>query len=247
MGFEGRSLLPIIGQLSAGDINESECAAYIKPRTDMGRKPGTIWTELGRLRSALRWAEKKGLIDRAPAIYRPPMSPPRDLRLTREQAQTFLDACEMPHVRLFVILAMTTGARMGAILGLTWNRVDFERQTIDLNEPGRTMTNKRRAAVLLEPERPRCTVRGPFWRADALYHRMEYQVGRVGQKGPGQCREALRVALGYGACLPAFSGLSDGRGRGEHGADCGDAWAFRPKNDGQNIRKICAGFPERRR
>jgi integrase len=53
----------------------------------------------------------------------------------------------MPHVQLFVILAMTTGARMGALLGLTWDRVDFEGGTIDLIDPTRVQTKKHRPRV----------------------------------------------------------------------------------------------------
>jgi integrase len=113
----------------------------------VGRRDGTIWTELGRLRSALKWAERKNLIPKAPAIYRPPMPPPRDLRLTREQAADFLNACTMPHVKLFVILALTTGARIGALLGLTWDRVDVNGRLIDLADPDRPRTKKGRAVV----------------------------------------------------------------------------------------------------
>ena len=42
---------------------------------------------------------------------------------------------------------MTTGARMGALLGLTWDRVDFDGRTIDLHDPGRPRTHKGRPTV----------------------------------------------------------------------------------------------------
>jgi integrase len=38
----------------------------------------------------------------------------------------------MPHVRLFVVLALCTGGRSSAILQLTWDRIDLEAGTIDL-------------------------------------------------------------------------------------------------------------------
>lgn len=135
MGFEGRSVLPFFGAMAATGIVENDCLAYISKRRDAGRKDGTIWTELGRLRSALKWAEKKNLIAKAPFIFRPAISPPRNLRLTRDQAVTFLSSCITPHVRIFVLLAMTTGARSGALLGLTWSQVDLEKRIIDLNTP----------------------------------------------------------------------------------------------------------------
>ena len=33
--------------------------------------------------------------------------------MTREQVSALISACEYPHIRLFCILAATTGARMG--------------------------------------------------------------------------------------------------------------------------------------
>src|SRR5262245_55555527 len=53
----------------------------------------------------------------------------------------------MPHVKLLVILALTTAARSAALLGLTWDRVDFEGGRIDLNDRARPKSNKRRALV----------------------------------------------------------------------------------------------------
>jgi|SRR5579884_1379876 len=49
--------------------------------------------------------------------------------------------------QVFTILAFTTGARMGAILDLTWDRVDLKARTIDFNPGGRDQTNKRRTVV----------------------------------------------------------------------------------------------------
>jgi integrase len=145
-GFESRAVLAHFGCMAAETITEKDCNSYTALRKLVCRD-GTIWTELGRLRSALKWAERKNLIPKAPAIYRPPMSPPRDLRLTREQAARFLNACQMPHVRLFVICAMTTGARIGALVGLKWDRVDFDGRTINLHDPTRPRTKKGRAVV----------------------------------------------------------------------------------------------------
>jgi integrase len=133
MGFESRAVLPFFGHMAAEGIVEADCTGYRDIREMAGRKPGTIWTELGRLRSSLRWAERKNLIAKAPYISRPAMSPPRDLRLTREQSGRFLSSCITPHIRLFTILAMTTGARTGALMSLTWSQVNFERRIIDLN------------------------------------------------------------------------------------------------------------------
>ena len=147
MGHEWKALGPYFGTMAADGLTEDDCEAYIATRRERGRKDGTIWTELGHLRSALKWAEKKGLITKAPTVWRPERPPPRDLRLTKQQVITFLNSCDLPHIRLFVILAMTTGARSGAILDLKWDRVDFDKGLIHLRDPEMRQTNKGRALV----------------------------------------------------------------------------------------------------
>lgn len=147
MRFEWKALGPRLGDRGADALTEADCLAYADARRAQGRSDGTIWTELGRLRSALKWAEGKGLIIKAPKIYRPERPEPRDKRLTRKQIGDFLKACAFPHIKLFATLAVTTGARMGAILDLKWARVDFAQGTIAFRDPDRQRTKKGRATV----------------------------------------------------------------------------------------------------
>jgi integrase len=147
MGHEWKALGPHFGAMMADTITEDDCEEYTAKRRAAGRSDGTVWTELGHLRSALRWAEKKDMIAKAPTIYRPAQPAPRDKRLTKAQAKAFLQACEFPHLRLFVTLAICTGARSGALLGLTWDRVDLDAGMIHLADPARAKTKKGRASV----------------------------------------------------------------------------------------------------
>ena len=149
MGHEWKAVGPFFGDRLVTTISEEDCNAYTAKRLSAGRKPGTIWTELGRLRMAFIWAERKRLIDRAPHVWRPPQGPPRDKCLTREQAERVVDSCALPHVKLFCILALATAGRAGALLGLTWDRVDLDRGFVDLRDPGRAQTTKGRAQVPL--------------------------------------------------------------------------------------------------
>ena len=149
MGHEWKAVGPFFADRVVSTITEEDCHAYTALRLSQGRKPGTIWTELGRLRMAFVWAERKGLVERAPHVWRPPQGPPRDKSLTREQAAEVVDACQLPHVRLFCVLALATAGRAGALLGLTWDRVDLERGFVDLRDPSRAVTKKGRAAVPL--------------------------------------------------------------------------------------------------
>ena len=55
--------------------------------------------------------------------------------------ERMLAKAETPHIRLFIILALSTAGRMTAILELTWDRVDFERELM-----GRRYTTGMRGA-----------------------------------------------------------------------------------------------------
>lgn len=133
MGHEEKALKARFFHLPPEGIKEELVDEHIKERRRAGRSDGTIWTELGHMRIALSWAVKKGLIDKAPYVKRPKQPAPKRDYLTRDQFNQFLAKCEHPHLRRFVIIAITTGARASAILDLTWDRVDFERGLIDLS------------------------------------------------------------------------------------------------------------------
>jgi integrase len=95
----------------------------------------------------LRWAEKQGLIAKAPHIERPAAPRPREQHLTRDQVRALIQACDLPHLKLFVHLAYATAGRAGALLRLTWDRCDFERGKIDLEDPAIDHPHKGRAIV----------------------------------------------------------------------------------------------------
>ncbi|WP_164738029.1 tyrosine-type recombinase/integrase, partial [Xanthomonas vesicatoria] len=99
------------------------------------------------MRIALKWAHKGRLIGELPTIETPPKPPSKERYLTREEAAALLDASEPPHLRLFIILAVSTAARAGALFELTWDRVDVERGLIYLG-----------ARLALRPIKGRATV-----------------------------------------------------------------------------------------
>lgn len=129
------------------DITKALCQGFMSQRHREGASSGTVHVELGYLRSALRYAEHEGWIAKAPYIPMPSKPAPRDHRLTRDEIERLLEHAWMPHVKLFIVLAMTTAGRAGAILDLTWDRVDLERRRIALHDPQRRTTAKGRATV----------------------------------------------------------------------------------------------------
>jgi integrase len=162
--------------LAVTDLTDDVCRDYARERLEAGRtvrkcnlltgrteerrlpiSVGTVWSELLRLRSCLNWAAKRRVIPWAPHVWLPSKPAPRDRVLTEVEVTRLIDACVMPHIRLFVVLAITTAGRSAALLELTWDRVDFAAGTIDLRvretlDPLLKTARKGRSIVVMTEE-----------------------------------------------------------------------------------------------
>lgn len=147
MEFSGKAVKAYFGAMKPADITAKTCRAYITDRRLKGRKNGTIGTELNHLRIVMSWARRTKLITVAPDIEMPAKPPPRERHLTRDEFNALLDESETHHLRLFLILAISTAARAGALLELTWDRVDFERGLVFLGQRNALRPRKGRATV----------------------------------------------------------------------------------------------------
>jgi integrase len=134
------------GLLHPNLVNKALVRAYVAKRRYQGRRDGTIDKELRTLRQALAWGVREEWMGRAPYIESPGGGPARQRWLTRAEAGKLLDACVEPHVRMFMLLALHTGARAGTILDLTWDRVDLERGLV-IYPPASQRSRKRTAVV----------------------------------------------------------------------------------------------------
>lgn len=186
-----KALAPHFGKRIGSAITREDCRAYHKARVKDGMAASSIVTELALLRACLRWRYKAA----APSIWLPPASPARDEYLTKDQARQIVAAAETPHVRLFVILGLTTGARASAILDLTWDRVDFEHGTINYKPAGRVQTNKRRTVVPMN-EMAREALQEAY-RGRLTGHVIEYGGKPVGSIKKGIQRLAARTGIRF--------------------------------------------------
>src|SRR5262245_53316317 len=94
-----KALSERFGPIAGDRITVADCRAHIEQRRSAGIKDGTLLTELGHLRTVLRWAEKQGLIAKAPYVERPAAPRPREEHLTRDQVRALIQACDLPHLR----------------------------------------------------------------------------------------------------------------------------------------------------
>lgn len=171
----GKSVLPWFGHFQPSQITTADCRAYIADRRASGRQDGTIWSQLGHLRNVLSWAQKRGMIERAPYIERPPQPAPKERWLTHAEIDRLIAAEAEPHVRLAILLMLTTAARLTATLELTWDRVDLDRGWIDL----RTGESRRKGRAVVPIN---ATLRGALTAAKAAAlsdHVVEWAGGPV--------------------------------------------------------------------
>lgn len=129
--YNWKSLEPHFSLRKPTELNDDDFRDYAKARFAAGRRPQTVHTELSRLRYCLKWAKKKEHILKEIDVWLPSRGKGRQLRIKADEARALVAQAGDPHIRLFILLAITTGARHRAILELTWDRVDWVNNTVD--------------------------------------------------------------------------------------------------------------------
>lgn len=117
-------------------------------KSKLGRfvTPSTINRELAVLRHLLRLAEEWGYVEKVPRIRMAPEPEGRLRFLAEDELVRLLAACEAKASKSRVLLpvvtvAVNTGMRRGEVLGLAWERVDFARGVLRLEQ---TKSGRRR-------------------------------------------------------------------------------------------------------
>jgi integrase len=146
MGYTGKAVLAHFGHYRPDQITTDLCRDYAKKRVGDGISQGAVHTELGHLRSAMNFAVKNRIIEKAPHIERPAKPMPKERHLSKEDVARLIESASAPHIALAIHLLFATAARVGAILDLTWDRVDLTRGVINLRLDD-AKTRKGRAIV----------------------------------------------------------------------------------------------------
>lgn len=138
------------GTTRPADITPQLLLDYHQHREDNSKRPGggrpitAITRELEELRTTCLSSKANKWISEAPQITYPAKRPPRELFMSRAQGLKLIKAAKSAHIALFIKIALATGHRRGAILALTWDRVDFDRGILDFRNPDEQETKKRR-------------------------------------------------------------------------------------------------------
>lgn len=115
-----------------------------------GRTSSTQRRYMGVIRAAVQWTFDRGEIPSMPPIFKPRAQDGEGVRpFSFIELAHLLNSADHEHERRFLLLCICSAARPGAVLDLTWDRIDKETGVIDYNVPGRERTKKRRARAPL--------------------------------------------------------------------------------------------------
>lgn len=144
------NLAPFFGEMPFSDIKKSKCQEYYSQRKEEAQD-GTIRGELGALRAALNHDYNESRIPFAPPVWLPEAPTHKDRWLTRKEAAKLLRASRKiaNHLPWFILISLYSGQRKGAVLNLTWDRVDLERGLINWEY---TKASKKRRPIQPMPD-----------------------------------------------------------------------------------------------
>ena len=153
-----KALVPILGDLPVGSINGSVCQRYAETRN---KAAGTVRKELGVLQAAINFAYAEGYLTGTRKVRLPKKTAPRDRWLTRDEAAGLLWAAyrspKGKHLARFILVAIYTGTRSDAILGLQFmpntagGWVDTDKGIMHRRGVGQVETTKRTPPAPIPP------------------------------------------------------------------------------------------------
>ena len=209
-GFLRATALPILewwAGKTLADVKGNACRDYVTWR--MGKVSlQTARHDLKTLRAAINhYHAEHGPLPAVPVVSLPEKAPPRDRWLTRSEAARLIKSArqrpETAHVVRFILVALYTGTRSAAVLGLRWlpattgGHVDLERGVLYRRGSGQRETKKRRPPVRL-PDRLLGHLRR-WQRSDAVHgitHVVHYQGSPCGKMRRSWA--TVRTAAGLG-------------------------------------------------
>lgn len=164
-GLLRKHVIPHIGNHKLAKVSPAVLERFYRTRSE-SVSAQTIRNLHFVLKQAFDWAVRRDWIARNPVRLIAPADLPRVTRkpatvLSPEQAQKLIDVSKGTKSETLITLALTTGARVSELLGLTWDRVDLldesKRKPAQQPSPGqvridRALQYRDGEPILVEPK-----------------------------------------------------------------------------------------------
>ena len=156
-------ILPYLGGKKLLKIRPDQIQLLYNRHTSNGVSPRIVQLVHAVLRGSLNHAVKLGLLTRNPtAVAVPPKPKPKEKQVLDEnQIQILLISAqgEQPEFLPLYQLAITTGMRLGELLGMSWDDLDWDKGTLTINRQLKRVQNE---GLVLQPPKTqagRCTIK----------------------------------------------------------------------------------------
>lgn len=127
-----RNLKPMLGAIPMSKLNSDHIDRWMASMRADPKTAGRMEKAYPVLRRALNVAVKSGAIPESPLnrVDPPKVRANEAEVLTADQSRQLLEATRGDRYHALICLALTSGMRLGELLGLTWPDIDFDRQSV---------------------------------------------------------------------------------------------------------------------
>lgn len=126
-----------IGKIKLKDLRATHLQKHYNELIDLYNKPvSTVKSLNTRLKPCLAEAEKQGYIQKnyCKMVTLPKDNTTKEIKvLSSEQQKLFIKAIKGHNLEVLFLVALSTGLRLGEILGLKWSDIDFNTGTLTVN------------------------------------------------------------------------------------------------------------------
>lgn len=126
-----------IGKIKLKDLRATHLQKHYNELLDIYNKPvSTVKSLNTRLKPCLAEAEKQGYIQKnyCKMVALPKDNTTKEIKvLSSEQQKLFIEAIKGHNLEVLFLVALSTGLRLGEILGLKWSDIDFNTGTLTVN------------------------------------------------------------------------------------------------------------------
>lgn len=131
------NIRPVIGKLKIADVKPMHCKLVFN-RMNETYAGGTIRQTYITMGTMFRAAVDNGILTRHPmdgVKYTKPVKAADDIKyFTVDEQNAFLEAAKSSHNYHQFALILETGLRVGEVIGLTWDCIDWEKRTLTVNK-----------------------------------------------------------------------------------------------------------------
>ena len=181
-------IVPTIGRISLDKLTVDHVAALVRRKQAEERLSSrSVRYVLLILRNALNKAVRWGAVARnVAALVDPPRVAHKDVRvLSPEETSRLLTAARGDQYESLVVLAISTGVRLGEALGVTWADIDLERRQMRIDKSLQRITGVGQVVSETKTRRSRRTIVLPIIAAEALRRQLNNQRSQRRASGRG--------------------------------------------------------------